>query len=100
VLPRYFAQWRGRTLVVNDQYGYLFSGGQPPASSGPTDSDFTGTTAESLPGVSLRYGQSYQFRTRLTDLTGGGPKSGDPNPTDAGTTLSPSKRFVPPRKFL
>jgi len=85
-LPRYFAQWRGRTLVVNDQYGYLFSGGQPPASSGPTDSDFTGTTNESLAGVSLRYGQSYQFRTRLTDLTGGGPKSGDPNPSDAGTT--------------
>jgi hypothetical protein len=97
-LPRYFAQWRGRTLVVNDQYGYLFSGGQPPAASGPTDSDFTGTTTESLSGVSLRYGQSYQFRTRLTDLTGGGPKPTDPDPSDAGTTTIAFKRYVPPKK--
>ena len=47
-LPRYFAQWRGRTLVVNDKYGYAFSGGQPPAPSAVTDSDFTGTLTESL----------------------------------------------------
>ncbi len=97
-MPRYFAQWRGRTLVVNDQYGYLFSGGQPPATSGPTDSDFTGTTTESLSGVSLRYGQSYQFRTRLADLTGGGPKATDPDPSDAGTTTLAFKRYVPPKK--
>jgi hypothetical protein len=97
-LPRYFAQWRGRTLVVNDQYGYLFSGGQPPAPSSPTDSDFTGTTTESLSGVSLRYGQSYQFRTRLADLTGGGPKPTDPDPSDAGTTTIAFKRYVPPKK--
>lgn len=97
-LPRYFAQWRGRTLVVNDQYGYLFSGGQAPANSGPIDSDFTGTTTESLSGVSLRYGQSYQFRTRLADLTGGGPKATDPDPSDAGTTTVAFKRYVPPKK--
>jgi len=40
-LPRYFAQWRGRTLVVNDKYGYAFSGGQPPAPITTADSDFT-----------------------------------------------------------
>lgn len=98
-LPQYFAQWRGRTLVINDQYAYAFSGGQPPAaSSAPPPSDFNGTTTESLPGVTLRYGNSYQFRTRLADLTGGGPQAGDPSPSDAGATTLPFRRHVPPKK--
>lgn len=97
-LPRYFAQWRGRTLVVNDPYAYAFSGGQPPASTPPTDSEFTGTTTESLPAVSLRYGESYEFRTRLADLTGGGPQSSDDSPADAGTTTLNFRRYVPPKK--
>ncbi len=97
-LPQYFAQWRGRTLVVNDPYAYLFSGGQSPAATPPADSEFTGTTTESLPPVTLRYGQSYQFRTRLADLTGGGPEATDASPTDAGTTTITFKRYVPPKK--
>jgi hypothetical protein len=97
-LPQYFAQWRGRTLVVNDPYAYIFSGGQPPASTPPTDSQFTGTTNESLPAVGLRYGNTYHFRTRLTDLTGGGPVSTDPSPSDAGLSTIAFKRYVPPKK--
>jgi hypothetical protein len=97
-LPQYFAQWRGRTLVVNDKYAYTFSGGQPPASTPPADSEFTGTTAEALSGVNLRYGQSYQFRTRLADLTGGGPEPTDPSPSDAGATSLNFRRYVPPKK--
>jgi hypothetical protein len=97
-LPRYFAQWRGRTLVVNDQYGYAFSGGQPPAPSTVVDSDFTGTISESLSGVNLLYGQNYEFRTRLADLTGGGPVPSDTSPSDAGITTIPFRRYVPPKK--
>ncbi len=97
-LPQYFAQWRGRTLVVNDPYAYAFSGGQPPASTPPADSEFTGTTTESLPDVSLRYGQPYQFRTRLADLTGGGPEPTDTSPSDAGVTTLNFRRYVPPKK--
>ena len=96
-LPQYFAQWRGRTLVVNDKYGYAFSGGQPPASA-PAPSDFNGTTNESLSGVPLRYGETYQFRTRLADLTGGGPSATDHEPPDAGITTLPFRRYVPPKK--
>src|ERR1019366_4289099 len=99
-LPRYFAQWRGRTLVVNDKYGFAFSGGQPPAPSTTTDSDFTGTLTEALSGVNLRYGQSYQFRTRLADLTGGGPAPTDPDPTDVGIATLPFRRYVPPKKVV
>ena len=96
-LPRYFAQWRGRTLVVNDKYGYAFSGGQPPAPSTPPP-DFSGTLSEWLSGVDLRYGNSYQFRARLADLTGGGPAPGDSSPDDAGAVTLPFRRYVPPKK--
>jgi hypothetical protein len=99
-LPRYFAQWRGRTLVVNDKYGFAFSGGQPPAPSTVTDSDFTGTISESLSSVNLLYGQSYEFRTRLADLTGGGAAAIDTSPSDAGTTTLPFRRYVPPKKVV
>ena len=72
-LPQYFAQWRGRSLVVNDKYAFAFGGGQRGGSHASRQpSDFHGTTAESLSGVALRYGQTYQFRSRLADLTGGG----------------------------
>jgi hypothetical protein len=97
-LPRYFAQWRGRTLVVNDQYGYVLSGGQPPTTSTPADSEFSGTLSESLPPFTLRYGNPYQFRTRLADLTGGGPQSTDSSPADAGITTVNFRRFIPPKK--
>jgi hypothetical protein len=97
-LPRYFSQWRGRTLVVSDPYAYAFSGGQPPATTPPSDSQFTGTASESLPAVGLRFGDTYQFRTRLTDLTGGGPLATDPSPADAGTGNITFKRWVPPKK--
>lgn len=96
-LPQYFAQWRGRTLVVNDQYGYRFSGGQPPATT-PAPTDFNGTTSEVLPSVGLRYGNTYQFRTRLADLTGGGPLPTDPDPSDAGVATLPFRRYVPPKQ--
>jgi hypothetical protein len=98
-LPRYFAQWRGRTLVVNDKYGYTFSGGQPPAST-VSDSDFTGTLSESLSGVNLLYGQNYEFRTRLADLTGGGPEPTDNSPSDAGSTTLAFRRYIPPKKVV
>jgi hypothetical protein len=74
-LPRYFAQWRGKSLVVNDLDAYLLGGGAaltaPPA-----------MTAELSP-VQLLYGHDYEFRTRLLDLTGGTP---DP---DLKTSFNP-----------
>lgn len=97
-LPQYFAQWRGRTLVVSDEYGFAFSGGQPPAPSTTTGTEFTGSLTESLPDVTLLYGQPYQFRTRMADLTGGGPEATDDSPDDAGTTTVNFRRFVPPKK--
>jgi hypothetical protein len=98
-LPQYFAQWRGRSLVVDDKYAFAFSGGQPPAAhTPPQPSDFHGTTVESPSGVALRYGHSYQFRSRLADLTGGGPQASDPTPGDVAITTLDFRRHVPPKK--
>ena len=98
-LPQYFAQWRGRSLVVDDKYAFAFGGGQPPAAHTPPEpSDFHGTTSESPSGVTLRYGHSYQFRSRLADLTGGGPQASDPTPDDVALTTLDFRRHVPPKK--
>jgi hypothetical protein len=96
-LPRYFAHWRGRSLVVNDPYAYAFSGGQTPKSyaQSPTAPQFSGNIKEEL-DIDLRYGQWYQFRTRLSDLTGGGPTVDD-IVSDAGVATAQFLRYVPPK---
>ncbi|MBI1826027.1 MAG: hypothetical protein HY287_02590 [Planctomycetes bacterium] len=91
-LPRYFAQWRGKSLVVNDMDAYLLSGGTPifaPPSMTPE-----------LPPIQLQYGHDYEFRTRLLDLTGGTP---DPNmgkainPGPATSATCTFRRHLPPK---
>lgn len=96
-LPRYFAHWRGRSLVVNDPYAYAFSQGKPPADypQNPAAPQFSGTLTEIL-DISLRYGSWYQFRTRLADLTGGGPAPADQLP-GAGVATVQFLRYVPPK---
>jgi len=80
-LPRYFAQWRGKSLIVNDMDAYLLGGGAAPATP-------PAITPE-LPPVQLLYGHDYEFRTRLLDLTGGTPDPG----LGAGST--PVRRHLP-----
>jgi hypothetical protein len=88
-LPRYFAQWRGPSLVVADPVPLQLSGGTPPAS-----------LLQSLvpPGL-LRYGNTYEFRVRLADLTHGGPAFGDKalNPAPAAIGTSKFQRWIRPR---
>jgi hypothetical protein len=95
-LPRYFAHWRGRSLVVSDKYGVAFGAGDPPApyAQNPSAPQFSGTLTEIL-DIGLRYGEWYQFRARLTDLTGGGPTVDDNDP-GAGVTTIRFLRHVPP----
>jgi hypothetical protein len=96
-LPRYFAHWRGRSLVVNDPYAYAFSGGQAPPAypQNPGAPQFSGTLTEDI-NIGLRYGEWYQFRARLSDLTGGGPAPADTAP-DAGVATLQFLRYVPPK---
>jgi hypothetical protein len=96
-LPRYFAHWRGRSLVVSDKYGYAFGTGGPPApyTQNPGAPQFSGSLTEVI-DIGLRYGNWYQFRTRLSDLTGGGPTADVIDP-GAGVTTIQFLRYVPPK---
>lgn len=96
-LPRYFAHWRGRSLVVADKYGFAFGTGGPIPQypQNPSAPQFSGTLSEII-DIDLRYGTWYQLRTRLADLTGGGPTVDEDDP-GAGVATLPFLRYVPPK---
>lgn len=75
-LPLYFAQWRGHSLVVHDDTTSKLTPGTQ-----PMPGNFLQAFLANVP--LLRYGQDYEFRVRLADLTGGGPKSTDPSTNPA-----------------
>jgi hypothetical protein len=88
-LPRYFAQWRGKSLVSQDPDGMNLTGGKKTI-PGPSP-------ASVLPR--LLFGNTYSFRVRFADLTGGGPllKDGPQNPAPAPVGACPFKRYLPPK---
>jgi hypothetical protein len=90
-LPSYFTQWQGTSLVVKDVKAAKISG---------TDTilkkQMSAVDDEKVP---LLYGQSYDFRVRLADITGGSP-----TPTDVPFYGAPSpfascrfKRYIMPK---
>ena len=91
-LPSFFTAWAGRSLILSDRVAFEVSG-QPDAAANrflePVDDDV----------VALRYGNDYEFRVRLADLTGGGPEvSATPrNPAPKSNLTVPFRRFVPPK---
>jgi hypothetical protein len=90
-LPRYFAQWRGRSLVVTDPIPYLLTAGSAPLAA----SLLTSTVPDGL----LRYGNQYEFRVRMTDLTYGGPAVGDDIVRTPAASIAACRfrRCVPPK---
>ncbi len=94
-LPRYFSQWRGTSLVAQDDVVSKITPPNPNKKTMPSS-----TLPGDLTGVpTLRYGNDYQFRVRLTDLTGGGPNSleGPLHPGLAPSGFCPFRRFLPPK---
>jgi hypothetical protein len=105
LLPLYFAKWAGSSLVLPDPVVKLLAKAVshkdhsvplhllplPPSNPYP---DLT-----SLPG--LRYGQEFEFRVRLVDLTGGGPTENDIviHPGPAPVTTVTFQRYVPPKSL-
>ena len=94
-LPLYFAQWRGSSLVVHDDTTSKLTPGTK-----PMPGNFLQAFLGNVPV--LRYGQDYQFRVRLADLTGGGPKSFDPstNPALAPIGKCHFVRHLPPKALV
>ena len=104
-LPLYFAQWAGASLVLPDPVVALLAFGAQNANTNPLPPMPPVTLPNPNPDLSsvptLRYGNSYEFRVRLVDLTGGGPIVTDfvvhpgPVPTSQVTFL----RHVPPKSL-
>ena len=89
-LPSYFSQWRGGSMVVEDVDALTLHGNPNPSSGQPYIPDL-----QNVPP--LRYGQSYDVRIRLMDLTRGGPDPAENpvNPSPAPIATIPFRRFVP-----
>ncbi|HEY6315061.1 MAG TPA: hypothetical protein VIY52_30250 [Streptosporangiaceae bacterium] len=81
-IPSYYASWTGTSLVGRDRTQDKLQGIDSPSVVEGAD-----------PGVSLRYGDSYEFRVRLVDHTGGGPAL-DEDP------VNPAPQPVAPLTFL
>lgn len=109
-LPSFFTQWYGASLVLPDaQAAKLdFSG----ALEQPEDyfdkhidkqpKQKSGLYEAVLPAnPELKYGKQYEFRVRLADLTGGGPRLDERELNDAPAThsLITFKRFVAPKQL-
>jgi hypothetical protein len=91
-LPLYFAQWRGSSLVVQDNIVSQITPGKQPMPSNLLSGDSTGVPL-------LRYGNDYQFRVRCVDLTGGGPLPSEKpiHPGLAPDGFCAFRRFIPPK---
>jgi hypothetical protein len=89
-LATYFANWIGPPLVALDNDLTVLSGG-------PDNSGVAGVKGVP-PSVALRYGNTYDFRVRLGDHTGGSPDLGSapavPGPSPISTI--PFLRWVRP----
>ena len=87
-MPSYFTSWRGPALVGPDPTELALHGA-------PTTATVIGTQPE----LKLRYGQSYEFRARLVDHTGGGPSLAESpqNPSTQPIASLAFQRWVRPQ---
>ena len=69
-LPLYFAQWRGGSLVIHDDIMTKITPGSVPMPANNLAPDLS-----QVPD--LLYGEEYEFRVRLVDLTGGGAEASE-----------------------
>ncbi|HMH91725.1 MAG TPA: hypothetical protein VK586_11665 [Streptosporangiaceae bacterium] len=90
-IPSYYASWTGTSLAGRDRTQDKLQGIDSPSVVEGVD-----------PAVSLRYGNSYEFRVRLVDHTGGGPAlDEDPvNPAPQPAAPLTFLRWVRPQPLL
>jgi len=102
-LPMYYAHWIGKNMVTEDQDALeIYKNDQD---NGAMQNEIQDKRVEknktlipALLQTTLRYGKTYEFRVRMTDISGGGPEiSDDPLNAAASPETSVSfKRFVNP----
>jgi hypothetical protein len=100
-LPMYFTNWIGKSLVLKDSDAVLIYQNDK-AKVGLKDATPKQVGAEKafdeVPAdATLLYGHSYEFRVRLTDISGGGPTDEAPvNIAAAPTSSLHFKRYIAP----
>lgn len=110
-LPSYFTQWYGASLVLPDERaaqldksGALADPGSFSSAKITAKPDQKGGLYEPLlpANPELKYGKQYQFRVRLADLTGGGPREDDQELNDAPASSASVvfKRYVAPKQLV
>jgi hypothetical protein len=105
-LPLYFAQWTGSSLVLPDPVEQLLAYAVNAANTAKTAMPVPTPTLPNpnpdLTGVpTLLYGNDYEFRIRLVDLTGGGPfvSESSVHPGPAPVAQAGFRRYVPPKSL-
>jgi hypothetical protein len=89
-LPSYFTSWDGHSLVLPDAdaaaiYHTVNNDGKKATLGRLYD-------AVGLKNIPLRYGEEYEFRVRMMDVTGGGPRVTD-EPVHSGEAWKSKRRF-------
>lgn len=108
-LPSYFTQWYGASLALPDDQaaaldasGALADPGKYSDAHIPANPDQkAGLYRPLLPGdCELKYGNEYEFRVRLSDLTGGGPIADETAQNDAPSSSASIvfKRYIAPKQ--
>jgi hypothetical protein len=89
-LPSYFGHWRGGSAVLADPVALKLHGTANPS----LGQQYTAVNPGAVP---LLYGQSYDLRVRMMDLTRAGPNAGDSpiNPGPAPIATIPFRRMQP-----
>ncbi len=104
-LPMYFANWAGKSMVLQDDDAADIYQNNADVKPDPL-TNVTGATQNNLnkiyrPGnikTSLLYGHIYEFRIRMSDISGGGPSAGDKPFYEAPSPITTThfKRYVAP----
>ncbi len=98
-LPSYFTQWVGKSLVLTDAEAAIL---HKTDQAGVELQNLYDPIGEGNPG--LFYGNIYDFRVRMTDITGGGPISTDEPDADnqgpAPISTIHFRRYVAPKEII
>lgn len=109
-LPAFFTQWYGPSLVLPDTNAAKLDAAGALADPGKYedanikkhDDQKTGLYEPVLPeDCELKYGKEYEFRVRLADLSGGGPRVDEDAINDAPSSSSSIifKRYIAPKQL-
>lgn len=99
-LPSYFCQWNGRSLVLPDEdAAELYQTDKDKSKPASLGRQYD---AVGLDDIALRYGETYDFRVRLMDVTGGGPTGELPPAPSAPPSFAtvPFLRHVTPQPVI